>query len=170
MEKRIGRKRRVSRIKKALVERRQTGQRISGKVPYGWSLATDGKTLIPNDAEQLVLFEISLDVATLHSYREIARKLDELAMKPRSGGQWSASTVRSVHQTGNKYWRLLSPEQFDAFQTRFQERRRARHPVPPLPPIPKPPGPGEEPSDEWMDWLCECQEEHKRSLKEFKLP
>jgi hypothetical protein len=118
MAKRIGRKQRVSRIKKGMSRRRGQGLRISGKVPYGYQLAEDGKSLVPNDAEQEVLYDITMNKWKGYGYRWIADVLNEDGITTRKGGRWHASTIRSVYLTGRKWNEAFGGKPFEVVKQR----------------------------------------------------
>lgn len=118
MAKRIGRKQRVSRIKNGMSRRRGLGLSISGKVPYGYQLADDGKSLVPNDAEQEVFYDIFMHKGKGCGYRSIAAMLNEDGIPTRKGGHWHASTVRSVYLTGRKWDDVFGGKPFEAVKRR----------------------------------------------------
>lgn len=80
----------------ALAHLRQQGRRISGKVPYGFSL--DGDSLVPNHIEQEAITLMQrLRLAGL-SLRRIAAELTRRGVVSKSGAAWSATVIRSILQ------------------------------------------------------------------------
>jgi site-specific DNA recombinase len=78
----------------ALTAKRHRGERLGGHRPFGWT--TKGKKLVPNEEEQVVLKAILKGVADGKGYSEIAAILNRKGIRPASGKQWYASSVRSV--------------------------------------------------------------------------
>ena len=80
----------------ALAYKRGQGQRISGRIPYGFDLGGDGKTLVHNDEEQrAVQLMIGLREHG-YTFREIVARLQKIGIPSKSGGTWSPETVRGV--------------------------------------------------------------------------
>lgn len=67
----------------------------AGQIPYGWTLTSDGKTLMVNPREQKA---ISL-IRDLHdkgySYRAICRELEMEHYKP-AGAKWHHQTIKNI--------------------------------------------------------------------------
>ncbi len=77
----------------ALSHKRATSQAY-GPTPFGYR--RDGKTLVPDAAEQAALAEaLRLDRAGV-SFRAIGRALTNLGVKPHRGAAWHASSVRAM--------------------------------------------------------------------------
>ena len=82
------------RTRSAMAVKRGNGQRI-GTVPYGYDLADDGATLIPNESEQAVIDEI-------RAWRSLGRTLERIAAVltnrgvPTKTGKSSAWTHQAV--------------------------------------------------------------------------
>ena len=71
----------------------------TGKVPYGWDLGEDGKTLVENGTEQIWIRRMVSWRATGKGIREIARKLTEGGVTGKNGKQsWTHSTVSCILQ------------------------------------------------------------------------
>jgi DNA invertase Pin-like site-specific DNA recombinase len=71
--------------------------RISGRLPFGWSLGEDGSHLNPHPAEQAVLADMQQMRAAGTSYREIARILTERGVPTKEGRAiWSYKTVIAI--------------------------------------------------------------------------
>lgn len=85
----------VERTRDALRHKRDLGQRI-GRVPYGSALADDGRTLIPDDAERVVIGMIRDMRDSGWGARAIARDLDARGIPSRTGRPWQASSIRSI--------------------------------------------------------------------------
>lgn len=74
----------------------KNGQR-AGEVPFGYHLASDGKRLHANEAEQCVITEMRELRSTGQSYRRIAAELNARGRATKkSRGAWSHSSVRSI--------------------------------------------------------------------------
>jgi DNA invertase Pin-like site-specific DNA recombinase len=86
------------RTREALAHKRRNGERI-GSIPYGFTLARDGKHLVPVPAEGKVLALIGKERAKGLSYGLIADGLNADRIPTKGGGQWHAMTVRSVLAT-----------------------------------------------------------------------
>jgi site-specific DNA recombinase len=82
------------RTRDALQHKIAKGER-AGQIPYGWSLAPDGKTLVTNEKEQ----EIIALVRELHdegySYRAICRELEAKHYEP-VGIKWHHQTINNI--------------------------------------------------------------------------
>ena len=84
------------RTKVALAHKRSKGEKTGGRVPYGWQLATDGKTLEPNHPEQAVMgCALELRDAGL-SLRAVAADLEARGLLNRAGRRFSAKGVSTV--------------------------------------------------------------------------
>jgi site-specific DNA recombinase len=78
----------------ALAHKRVSG-RVYGSVPFGYR--RDGDALVFDSAQQTALAEMVKLDANGASYRDIARRLEELGIATtRGGSRWHASSVRSV--------------------------------------------------------------------------
>lgn len=89
----------VERTADALGHKKRRGERV-GKVPFGWSLAPDGKALVPDPIEQ------EARVLIRHWHREgwtlraIGAELARRGVLPRSGKPaWDPSTIRHIALT-----------------------------------------------------------------------
>jgi DNA invertase Pin-like site-specific DNA recombinase len=84
------------RTRDALRHMKKTGQRV-GKVPFGYSLQKDRKTLVPNPAEQGVIraiFELREKGATL---RKIAEELSRRGVQTKEGNaNWTHTAVARI--------------------------------------------------------------------------
>lgn len=85
----------AARTKAALAVKKANGQRISGRLPYGYQLAQDQKTLEPCPQEQDALTRIlELRRSGLGGVR-ICRTLEAEGFKPR-GKKWDAGNVQRI--------------------------------------------------------------------------
>ena len=85
------------RTKSALAVKRANGQRI-GTIPYGSDLSDDGKTLVPNTAEQAVIVQIHEMRAAGMPLEHIAEELTERGVPTKTGRsrRWSHPTVARI--------------------------------------------------------------------------
>lgn len=65
-----------------------------GKIPYGFTLAEDKKTLIPNEQEQGVLDVIWRLRSDGLSFRKIGAELTKRGIPTKKGGPWQAATIQ----------------------------------------------------------------------------
>jgi DNA invertase Pin-like site-specific DNA recombinase len=81
----------------ALSVMRANGQRV-GTVPYGFDLAADGSTLIPNDAEQAVIAEIRAMRAARTTLEAIAEALTARRVPTKTGKsrRWTHQAVARI--------------------------------------------------------------------------
>jgi len=84
------------RTKSALAHKRSKGEKTGGRVPYGWQLGADGKTLEPHAGEQeLMAVGREYRDAGL-SLRGIASRLEAHGLQSRSGRRFSAQGISTV--------------------------------------------------------------------------
>lgn len=81
----------------AMALKRSHGQRI-GTVPYGFDLADDGRTLVPNEAEQSVIAEIRELRARGATMPKIAAALSERGVPTKTGRstRWTHQAVGRI--------------------------------------------------------------------------
>ncbi len=79
----------------AMNHKRSKGERL-GTVPYGWTVADDGKTLVMELGEQRTIAGMLRDRALGLSFAAIANELNADQVPTKRGGPWRASTVASV--------------------------------------------------------------------------
>ncbi len=84
------------RTERAMAHLRRANRRISGRIPLGFDLATDGETLITNNAEQRLIVEISARRKRGESYRAIAHALQKAGIATKAGGHWYPATVKAI--------------------------------------------------------------------------
>ncbi|RLC89158.1 MAG: recombinase family protein [Chloroflexi bacterium] len=85
------------RTKAALSVKKAAGERV-GTIPYGYSLADDGKKLIENPAEQKGLRLMRRLRAKGLSYGKIAKELEKRKVKTKKGGDWQHKTIYNLCQ------------------------------------------------------------------------
>ncbi len=87
------------RTREALAQKRRNGERL-GVIPYGYTLAKDGRHLLPVPRELKVIQQIRHQREALKlSYAMIADTLNADRIKTKKGGAWQPATIRSVLQT-----------------------------------------------------------------------
>jgi len=81
----------------AMQHKKANGQRV-GSVPYGSTLAADGTTLVPNDAEQRVIEEIKAMRARGATLQAIATDLTGRGIPTKTGrsSRWGHQAVRRI--------------------------------------------------------------------------
>jgi DNA invertase Pin-like site-specific DNA recombinase len=85
----------AERTKGALSHMRQQGKR-TGKVPYGYDLAEDGTSLVPNSQEQEGLKLIDRLRASGLGRRRIAASLTAQGIPTKTGAAWSPQSVGRI--------------------------------------------------------------------------
>jgi DNA invertase Pin-like site-specific DNA recombinase len=84
------------RTREALRHKIRIGERC-GKVRFGFNLAEDGKTLVPNAAEQQTIVLIAELRAAGRTYRQIAAELSERSIPTKEGAlNWTHTTVGRI--------------------------------------------------------------------------
>src|SRR5713101_7922622 len=83
------------RTKDALQHKIRKGERC-GKMRFGYDLASDGKTLIPNRREQEAIELIRQLRAAGESLRAIAGKLNQGSIATKEGRPWVHTTVKGI--------------------------------------------------------------------------
>jgi len=86
----------AERTRAALNHLRRNNRRISGKLPFGYTLDNDGETLTPNAGEQLTITRIVECRAEGLSLAAIALRLNSDGVKTREGKTWFPATVKCV--------------------------------------------------------------------------
>lgn len=86
------------RTKLALQHKRSRGERISGKIPFGYDLCDDGITLVENKSEQATIREI---LKMRHKQNETlqgcADRLTWMKIPTKTGSKkWSHATIQSI--------------------------------------------------------------------------
>lgn len=67
----------------------------AGQVPYGWTLAEDGKTLLENQKEQRAIELVRELHAKGYNYSAICRELTGRGFQP-LGKQWHAQSIKNI--------------------------------------------------------------------------
>jgi site-specific DNA recombinase len=67
-----------------------------GKVRFGYTLGDDGKTLVPNAAEQEAIAVMRALRDAGESYRDIGAELNARGVSTKEGGAWQPMTVRNI--------------------------------------------------------------------------
>ena len=85
------------RTRSALAVKKANGERV-GAIPYGYDLAPDGYTLVPNEAEQAVIREIRAMRAGGMQLQRIAGALTAGAVATKTGRstEWSHQAVARI--------------------------------------------------------------------------
>ena len=83
------------RTREALAHKKARGERI-GTVPFGYTLADDGRTLVEQADEQAILVRIRDCRAAGYSLRAIAEELNRQGLSTRSGAAWQHQYVRNL--------------------------------------------------------------------------
>jgi DNA invertase Pin-like site-specific DNA recombinase len=86
----------AERTRNALGHMRRGNRRISGKIPFGHSLASDGATLVPKGGEQKTITRILAFRAGGMSLRAIASRLNARKVMTSTGKTWFPATVKCV--------------------------------------------------------------------------
>lgn len=81
---------------------RKSNRRISRKVPFGYDLSPDGKSLAANPSEQAVIQKITAWRRNGASYREIAHKLSCAKIQSKEGRNWYPATIRGILNRNGK--------------------------------------------------------------------
>ena len=84
--------------RRAMATKKARGERV-GAVPYGYTLADDGKTLEPNHDEQRAIRETQQIAARGLSLRKVAAELARRGFYARNGAQFEAEQVRRMVAT-----------------------------------------------------------------------
>ncbi len=85
------------RTRSAMAVKRANGQRV-GAVPYGFDLATNGATLVPNEAEQAVIQDIRTKRARGMTLEAIANALTKWGVPTKTGksSRWTHQAVARI--------------------------------------------------------------------------
>ena len=83
------------RTKAALAHKKAKGERV-GTVPYGYSLANDGISLIDNPAEKAILQDIQQLRREGYRLREITEQLNKDGLLTRRGTEWRLQYVHNL--------------------------------------------------------------------------
>ena len=83
-------------IRSAMDHKRGKSERISGRIPYGFRLADDGKSLIADEAEKEVVDTILAMRARGFKLRQIVAALNLMGAPTKGGNPWQLSTVHTL--------------------------------------------------------------------------
>ncbi len=85
------------RTRSAMAVKRGNGQRI-GTVPYGYDLADDRTTLVPNESEQAVIADIRSQRSTGRTLKRIAQELSSRTVPTKTGksAAWTHQAVARI--------------------------------------------------------------------------
>ncbi|TVR10363.1 MAG: recombinase family protein [Planctomycetota bacterium] len=86
----------------AMAYLRREGRRISGRIPYGYCLDGDGRTLIPVEDEQTAINMMVELRSQGSSYRAICETLARRGYHPQSAPEWSPAAVRGILKRHSK--------------------------------------------------------------------
>lgn len=87
-----------ARTKAALAAKRARGERVGG-IPFGYQLASDGRTLAPHPREQRALALLRELRAAGYTYRAVAEELNRQGFRSRTGGPWARQSVHMLART-----------------------------------------------------------------------
>jgi site-specific DNA recombinase len=83
------------RTREALRYKIHNGERV-GNTRYGYTLAEDGKTLVPCEDEQFGIETMKTLAACGHSLRDIADMLNDRGIKTKGGRPWRHTAVKRI--------------------------------------------------------------------------
>jgi site-specific DNA recombinase len=84
------------RTKMAMHHLRTQGRRISGRVPYGFALHSDGETLVSLPDEQKAIRLMQTLRSQGRSLRAIVSHLENKGIRPKTGRAWTPATVLGI--------------------------------------------------------------------------
>lgn len=84
----------AERTRSALAHLRNQGKRISGRIPFGYSLAANGVDLIPDASEREAIRLMQELRMQGYSLRRIATALTNRGIQTKTGTSWSAEAIR----------------------------------------------------------------------------
>lgn len=84
------------RTRDALAKKRARGEKLGGRVPFGFRLADDGRALIPNDDEQRIVAMVRALRAEGATLRAIVARLAELGVCSRVGTPLGLTQVARI--------------------------------------------------------------------------
>lgn len=90
------------RTRNALGHMRRTNRRISAKIPFGYTLAADNSTLLPDADEQAAIARIIERRTGGMTLAAIAQSMETEGVKTREGGRWYPATVASILERQQK--------------------------------------------------------------------
>lgn len=91
------------RVRAWAAHKRSRGEKTGGLVPYGYDLAPDGRTLVPNPREQAVVAMVCELAVAGRSYRWIASYLQQQGVVTKTGlAWWGHKTVEKLVRAGQE--------------------------------------------------------------------
>ena len=84
------------RTSNAMGHLRRSNRRISAKIPFGYTLADDGQTLLPNAKEHAAIARMVERRAGGMTFAAIAGSMEDEGVKTKAGGKWTAKTVFAI--------------------------------------------------------------------------
>src|SRR5207249_63499 len=87
-----------ARTRAALAAKRRRGERVSGAIPYGYTLGGDGRTLEPMGDEQQTLQAVRQLHHEGQSFQAIANALNQTGLRTRTGTPWRRQYVCNLVQ------------------------------------------------------------------------
>jgi DNA invertase Pin-like site-specific DNA recombinase len=85
----------AERTSDALQGKIRRGERC-GKLRFGYDLAPDGRSLLPNEHEQKAIAQMRTWRAAGKTYRDLVRLLEEYGIDTKDGGIWRPATIRQI--------------------------------------------------------------------------
>ena len=92
-----------ARLTREALQRKRSRKERTGGIPFGFSVATDGVKLLPNDEERRVIDAAAWLRGEGLSYRQVCEQLDELEFRNRNEVPWHPAQVRRVLQKTRLY-------------------------------------------------------------------
>jgi DNA invertase Pin-like site-specific DNA recombinase len=86
----------AERTRNALGHMRRNNRRISAKIPFGYTLADDRDTLLPNANEQSAIARIVERRSQGMTLAAIAQSMETENVKTREGGRWYPATIAAI--------------------------------------------------------------------------
>lgn len=83
----------------AMAVKKSRNERV-GTVPYGFNLAEDGRSLVPNPTESAAIATMKALRSAGKSFRAICAELTSQGIGTKAGGAWQAATVRNLCLAG----------------------------------------------------------------------
>jgi DNA invertase Pin-like site-specific DNA recombinase len=89
-----------ARTRAAMAAAKARGQR-TGHIPYGWQVASDGRTLLPHDEERRTLATICSLRSRGYAMKDIASELNAIGLRNRQGRVWRR---QFIGQLLDRHW------------------------------------------------------------------
>ncbi|MFZ2957681.1 MAG: recombinase family protein [Candidatus Ozemobacteraceae bacterium] len=80
----------------ALSVKRERGEKTGGTAPYGYDLAENGRSLVPNTREQKALLVMRRLRSRGLSLRKVGAELTRRGIPTKTGGAWQAMTIKNL--------------------------------------------------------------------------